>query len=151
MRARCGCDPFPPHKQRVCKAHPSNPPPIERSVTRTSELLAVVVLEGCARRARLRHHATAAADESSAIMTLLDQDAFLTRFSKALEESRSSGTVYVTFKRCACLPRRPPGPSSHESQRHTFAAAVPHHLLACVCVSVLRRGREKVSRWRQPS
>ena len=41
-----------------------------------------------------------AQEKARAPMTLLDQDAFLTRFAKALEESRSSGTVYVTFKRC---------------------------------------------------
>ena len=33
-------------------------------------------------------------------MVLLDQDSFLTQLTRMLANSRTSGTVYVTFKRC---------------------------------------------------
>ena len=34
-------------------------------------------------------------------MVLLDPDAFLTQLTRILERSRDTGTIYVTFKRCA--------------------------------------------------
>jgi hypothetical protein len=37
---------------------------------------------------------------------LLDPDSFLTQLTKSLEKSRSSGTIYVTFKRCKSPPLR---------------------------------------------
>ena len=37
---------------------------------------------------------------ASIFMTLLDQDAFLTQFTRIIEKSRGAGTIYCTFKRC---------------------------------------------------
>ena len=37
---------------------------------------------------------------------LLEQDAFLNRLTSILQKSRGTGTIYVTFKRCACLPAK---------------------------------------------
>ena len=41
-------------------------------------------------------------------MVLLDQDSFLTQLTKILEKSRETGTIYVTFKRCASYPQPQP-------------------------------------------
>lgn len=37
-------------------------------------------------------------------MTLLDQDSFLNQLTKILEKSKTSGTIYVTFKKCEITP-----------------------------------------------
>ena len=54
-------------------------------------------------------------------MVLLDQDAFLNQLTKILEKTRSTGTIYVTFKRCACCVMSTPSPRAR--QRPFFQSA----------------------------
>ena len=60
-------------------------------------------------------------------MTILEPDAFLTQLTRILERSRTSGTIYVTMKRCALgLPMYECTPVAlHKLSSATYSADVP--------------------------
>ena len=87
---------------------------------------------------------------------LLDQDSFLTQLTKILEKSRETGTIYVTFKRCASRPapkRMPPRRVSRQRARasagipgtKTSAKATPEQLANAGCLVRAVGAHQKIS------